>query len=307
MSRIGVVGIGWVGSSVAMSTLQRGVAAELLLHDVRAEIAEGEAMDLDHGSLFYRTDADVRAAGLDEIAERTDAVVLCAGRGGTSGESRLELLRDNYALATELGAALSKYGGVVVVVTNPVDVLTRVIVESAGLPSSRVLGTGTLLDTARLRYELATELDLHPRSIHAQVVGEHGDSSVCLWSTASIGGRVLRAAEGWSAGREEQIGERVRRAAYEIIRRKGATNHAIGLATAQLLGAVLHDERRVLTVSTVQSGAAGIEGVALSLPTVVGEGGACSVIEPDLDEAERDGLHRSAEVLRSAMEDARGA
>ena len=194
MASIGVVGMGWVGSSVAMATLQRGVGKELLLNDVRPGIAEGEAMDLEHGSMFYRADATVRSVDLDEIVEQTDAVVLCAGRGGASGESRLSLLRDNHALATELGTALRAYRGVVVVVTNPVDVLTQVLADASGLPPARVIGTGTMLDTARLRYELAERLRIHPRSVHADVVGEHGDSSVCLWSSASIGGRGLRAA-----------------------------------------------------------------------------------------------------------------
>lgn len=307
MASIGVVGMGWVGSSVAMATLQRGVGKELLLNDVRPGIAEGEAMDLEHGSMFYRADATVRSVDLDEIVEQTDAVVLCAGRGGASGESRLSLLRDNHALATELGTALRAYRGVVVVVTNPVDVLTQVLADASGLPPARVIGTGTMLDTARLRYELAERLRIHPRSVHADVVGEHGDSSVCLWSSASIGGRGLRAVPGWAgAGAENELSGTVRRAAYEIIRRKGATNHAIGLVTAQLLEVVIRDDRRVLTVSTVQTGTCGIDGVALSLPTVVGSGGAQAVIAPDMDDAEQEALRRSAQVLREALRDARG-
>ena len=306
MSTIGVVGMGWVGSSVAISTLQRGIVGTLLLNDIRSEIAEGEAMDLDHGSMFYATDPEVRAASLDEIVERADAVVLSAGRGGDPGETRLDLLRDNAELARELARSLRGFEGAVVVVTNPVDVLTQIVAEEAGLPPSRVMGTGTMLDTARLRFELAGQLDVHPRSIHAQVVGEHGDSEVCLWSSASVGGRPLRADGAWTIAREEEVAERVRRAAYEIIRRKGATNHAIGLVTAQLLGAIVRDERRVLTVSTVQDGAAGVDGVALSLPTVVGAGGAEPVVEPAMDDAEREALHRSADTLRTALEDARG-
>ena len=293
--------MGWVGSSVAASILHRGLASELLVNDVRVEIAEGEAMDLDHGSLFYPSDADVRAAPVEEMAAGVDAVVLAAGRGGTAAESRLDLLRDNAAMARDIGARLHGFDGVVIVVSNPVDVLTQLVADASSLPPSRVIGTGTLLDTARLRHELAHELRLHPGSIHAQVVGEHGDSEVCVWSSARIAGRSLRDWPGWSSQKEAEICERVRKAAYEIIRRKGATNHAIGAVTAALLGATLRDQRRVLTVSTVQQGALGLREVALSLPSVIGARGAESVLEPDLDERERGLLERSAGVIQEAL------
>jgi L-lactate dehydrogenase len=304
---IGIVGMGWVGSSVAISLLHQGLAERLLLNDLRQEIAEGEAMDLEHGSLFYDTRVRVRSASVETLAEAADLVVLAAGRGGSAGESRLALLRDNAALARELGRSLRGYRGVVVVVTNPVDVLTSVVTEASGLPPRRVIGTGTMLDTARLRSELAGELGLHPQSVHAQVVGEHGDSSVCIWSGARAGGRVLRRWPAWSASREEEIGERVRRAAYEIIERKGATNHAIGVVTASLVRSILRNQHRVQTVSRVQEGAAGVEGVALSLPSVVDADGAATVVEPDLEPSEREALAASAEVIGAALQEARRA
>lgn len=297
--RVAVVGTGWVGASVAISTLHSGVADEVLLNDARAEVAEGEAMDLAHGGPFYPT-AAVRTASLEEVAD-ADVVVVAAGRGGKAGETRLELLRDNAALVRELAGRLSGARGVVVMVTNPVDVLTRVMTEVSGLPPARVLGTGTTLDTARLRHLLGQEIGVDPRSVHAQVVGEHGDSSVVLWSSARVGGVCLRDWPGWAAAREEPLAHRVRRAAYEIIRRKGATNHAIGLATADLLRALLRDERRALTVSRVQVGACGLTGVALSLPAIVGAGGAEDVLEPELGAEERAALERSADVLRAAI------
>jgi L-lactate dehydrogenase len=296
--RVAVIGTGWVGASVAISTLHSGVADEVLLNDARAEVAEGEAMDLAHGGPFYPT-AAVRTASLEEMAD-ADVVVVAAGRGGRAGETRLELLRDNAALVRELAGRLAGARGVVVMVTNPVDVLTRVMAEVSGLPPARVLGTGTTLDTARLRHLLGQEIGVDPRSVHAQVVGEHGDSSVVLWSSARVGGVRLRDWRGWAVSREEPLARGVRRAAYEIIRRKGATNHAIGLATADLLRALLRDERRALTVSRVQEGACGLEGVALSLPAIVGAGGAAEVLEPEMVPEERAALHRSAEVLRSA-------
>ena len=296
---VGVVGTGWVGASVAISTLHAGFASELLLADARHEVAEGEAMDLAHGASFYTT-ATVRAVSVDQMLS-TDALVVAAGRGGKAGESRLDLLRDNAKILRDLGTKLRGYEGLVVVVTNPVDVLTHVLTESSGLPPERVMGTGTMLDTARLRHLVGNELGLDPRSVHAQVVGEHGDSEVVLWSSAEAGGLPLRRWAGWDGAREARIGEAVRKAAYEIIRRKGVTNHAIGLVTATLLRWMLRGERRIVTVSRVQTGAAGIADVALSLPALVGPGGATQIVVPAMETVELDRLRRSAAVIRDAL------
>lgn len=298
--RIGIVGTGWVGSSIAISTLHSGVANELLLSDVRFEVAEGEAMDLAHGASFYAA-ASVRAVAIEEMVS-ADAVVVTAGRGSGPSESRLSLLRDNAAIVREIASGLGNLRGLLVVVTNPVDLMTRVAAEASGLPLARVIGTGTMLDTARLRQVLGRELALDPRSIHAQVVGEHGDSEVVLWSSARVGGVPLRRWPDWSPGREESVANEIRGAAYEIIRRKGATNHAIGLVTAALLRWSLRGERRVLTVSRVQEGALGLRDVALSLPSVVGTAGAVEVLEPELEAGEREALLRSAGVLSEAWE-----
>jgi L-lactate dehydrogenase len=296
--KIGIIGMGWVGSSVAMSTLHSGIARELVLNDLRAELAEGEAMDLSHGAAFYPA-VLVRTGAIEDMRD-CDAVVIAAGRGGGPTESRLALLRDNAIIVRDLARRLSGLRGLLIVVTNPVDVLTQIALEASALPPSRVLGTGTMLDTARLRQALGRELGLDPRSVHAQVIGEHGDSEVALWHSAQIGGVPLRRYPGWTQNHELRIASEVRRAAYEIIRRKGATNHAIGLVTATLLRWVLRDERRVLTVSRVQFGAHGIEGVALSLPTIVGINGALEVLEPELDATESLALQESASKLRAA-------
>jgi L-lactate dehydrogenase len=298
---IGIIGTGWVGSSVAISTLHAGIAGELLLHDAREAVAEGDAMDLAHGAPFYPP-ARVGTATIDEMAARCDAIVISAGRGGRPGETRLDLLRDNAATIRSIGAKLSSYRGIVVVVTNPVDVLTHVLTTASGLPPSRVIGTGTMLDTARLRQMLGQELEIDPRSIHAQVVGEHGDSEVVLWSGARVGGKALREWSGWTTEREERIATAVRTAAYEIIRRKGATNHAIGLVTATLLKWMLRGDRRVLTVTRVHEDVEGVKDVALSLPAVVGDSGAETVMHPQMDDEERSKLRRSAEVLRGAID-----
>jgi len=301
---VAIIGTGWVGSSIAISTLQSGVADELLLNDLRMDVAEGDAMDLAHGASFYPP-ATVRAASLDEVAA-ADVVVVTAGRGGRPNESRLDLLRDNAAIIRQIGSALPQTRGTVIVVSNPVDVLTQVMTQVTGLPPSRVLGTGTMLDTARLRHVLSRTLHVDARSVHAQVVGEHGDSSVVLWSSAAIGGVPLRQWRAWRLEQEPVLAHEVRRAAYEIIRRKGATNHAIGLVTADLLRCLLRDERRVLTVSRVQEGVAGFHNVALSLPTVVGGGGAENVLEPVMDDQEFAALQKSADVLRAARESLAG-
>jgi L-lactate dehydrogenase len=296
--KIGIVGMGWVGSSVAISTLHSGVATELLVHDLKSALAEGEALDLAQGAAFYPA-ASVRAASLSEIAE-ADAVVISAGRGGRPGESRLDLRRDNVAIVRDIARQLRALRGILVVVTNPVDVMTHVAADASGLPPARVIGTGTMLDTARLRQVLARELGLDARAVHAQVVGEHGDSEVVLWSAARIGGLALRSWPGWVGEKEPLLAEEVRRAAYEIISRKGATNHAIGLVTADLLRSALRDERRVMTVSRVQEGAMGISGVPVSLPAVVGSDGAVRVVEPEMSRDERAALERSVSVIREA-------
>jgi L-lactate dehydrogenase len=296
---VGIVGTGWVGASVAISTIHAGFASELRLTDLRQEVAEGEAMDLAQGAAFYTT-ATVRAVALEDMLD-TDAIVIAAGRGGKPNESRLDLLRDNAEILRRIADKLRGYRGLVVVVTNPVDVLTYVVARSSGLPAERVMGTGTMLDTARLRQILGRELRVDPHSVHAQVVGEHGDSEVVLWSSADVGGTPLREWPGWSRDREGPIATEVRTAAYEIIRRKGATNHAIGLTTAALLRSALRGERRVLTVSRCQTGALGLHDVALSLPTIVDVAGAVDVIPVRMDAGERDALGRSADVLRRAI------
>lgn len=298
--RVGIIGLGWVGTSVASSILHAGVASELVVHDIKPGLAEGEAMDLAHGAMFYPAATIRAAANLDDLLPAVDALVIAAGRGGSHTETRLELARDNANVVRSIAERLRGFSGVLIMVSNPVDVLTQLAAEVAGLRPERVIGTGTMLDTARLRHAVGRELSLDPRSVHAHVVGEHGDSEVVLWSGAQIGGVSVERWRGWDESKAERIAHEVRTAAYEIIRRKGATNHAIGLVTATLLGTISRGERRVLTVSRVQRGACGIRDVALSLPTVVGADGATTVIEPEMSDAEHDALLRSADVLRTA-------
>lgn len=297
--RIGLIGAGAVGTSIAISTLHSGIASELLIHDLNAARAEGESMDLQHGSAFYPS-CTVRTASLEEMRS-VDVLVIAAGRAGSATQTRLELLQENIAVISNIGRSLTTFEGLIVMVTNPVDVLTWVMTTSSGLPPSRVIGTGTMLDTSRLRQRLGQHLNVATNSVHAQVIGEHGDSEVVLWSGARIGGVALRDWAGWAPEQETRIAHEVKNAAYEVIARKGSTNHAIGLVTANLLRCILRDERRVLTVSRVQSGVLGLRDLALSLPTIVGSDGATEVIAPSLNDAEAAALHASERALRVAM------
>lgn len=294
--------MGWVGSSVAISVLLSGFANELLLHDIREGLSEGEAMDLAHGSSFFPS-AQVRSTTVEEMRD-TDALVITAGKGGNPGQSRLDLLKDNAGIVSTLARGMRDYKGLVVLVTNPVDILTCIFTRESGLPPERVIGTGTMLDTARLRQVIGRELNLDAHAIDAQVIGEHGDSEVVIWSSASIGGIPIRRWPGWNRKIEERISQEVRTIAYEIIRRKGSTNHAIGLVTAALLRWMLRGERRIVTVSRLQTGALGLENVALSMPTIVSLEGATVILEPELDAGERTLLEHSATVLRKAVDSA---
>ncbi len=300
-SKIGIIGMGWVGSSVASSVLQQGICKELLLNDRREGLAEGEAMDFNHGSSFYPT-ALVRSVDIKEMIE-CSAIVVTAGRGGKPGETRLELLKDNIGIAKKIAEELKGYKGILIIVSNPVDVLTYFYQKFSGIPSGKVIGTGTMLDTARLRSITGEKLNLDPRSIHAQVIGEHGDSEVVLWSSATIGGEPLRNWSTWNQKDEISISENVRKAAQEIIKRKGATNHAIGLVTATLLKWILRGERRIITLSTSLNGVFGLNNVALSLPCLVGENGVEKVLEISLTEQEKTAFMHSSEVIRKAIEE----
>lgn len=296
---LGIIGLGWVGASTAISILQRGICSELLLCDQRPGLAEGEAMDLNHGSSFYPT-SSVKSATIAEMMH-CKAIVITAGRGGKPGETRLDLLNDNIGIAKEIATQLKGFKGILVIVANPVDVLTYYYQKYSELPASRVIGTGTMLDTSRLREIIGRKLAIDPRSIHAQVIGEHGDSEVILWSSATIGGTKLRDWNGWKIEYEAEIAEQVRKAASEIIKRKGATNHAIGLVTATLLKWLLRGDHRVINLSTVLSGQYGLDEVAISLTVLLSTDGIIEVLQTDLDPLEKEKFLHSADVLKKAI------
>ncbi len=299
-SSIGIIGMGWVGASVAISILHRGLCSELLVNDINPDIAEGEAMDLNHGSSFFPS-AVVKASAI-EAMKNCQAVIITAGRGGKPGESRLDLLTDNVRIAKNISASLSGFQGLLIIVANPVDVLTYFYQKFTGLPKERVIGTGTMLDTARLREALGRRIQVDPKSIHAHVIGEHGDSEVVLWSKAMVSGLPLDQWNRWDPAFKPAITEEVKKAAHEIIKRKGATNHAIGLVTATLLKWLLRGERRVANVSSVMDGSVyGLHDLAISVPSLISEQGIEDLIELDISEEEQKKLDDSAKVLQMAI------
>lgn len=309
-NRIAVVGCGNVGATSAYALMMSGVARELVLVDVNRELAEGEAMDLQHAVPMGRP---VRIwAGDYGDAARAAVVVIAAGVGSRPGETRLDLLGRNVRVVRDCMKHLLAEGfaGIVLMTTNPVDVLAQVAQEESGLPIGRVIGSGTVLDSARLRAMLGAELGVEARSVHAYIVGEHGDSEIAAWSSAHIAGVHLRE---YCQSEEslcvcpdfDALLGRVRQAAPEIIRHKGYTSFAIASCVARICEAILRDERTVLPVSTMLHGQYGICDVYLSLPCVVGRGGVERVIELPLDEAEQAGLRASANVLRGTLEELR--
>lgn len=310
-SEVVIVGAGRVGSTTAFASLITGTVDSLVLVDIDPGRAEGEAMDLLHG-LPFLPPVGIRAGDFD-ACRTADVVVLTAGAARQPGDTRLDLARRNLELYAELVPRVMSGGfsGVLVVVANPVDLLTLAVHRLSGLPRARILGTGTTLDTARLRSLLAGHFDIDARNVHAYVVGEHGDTEVPVWSLARVANLSLSefakaAGRRWGESDEREIAERVRRAGAEVIQRKGATHYAIGLATTHLVRTILRDERSIQTVGTVLGGEQGIEGVALSLPCVVGRAGRITTIPLTLNEVESTALQNSAETVRKAYMEAGG-
>lgn len=304
--RIAIVGTGHVGSTCAYALLLRGLASEIVLVNLHRERAEGEAMDLNHGMLFARP---VRVwAGDFADCKGADIVVLAAGVAQNPGETRLDLLKRNTRVFQEIIPEIVRYASdaILIVVTNPVDVLTHVAWRVSGLPAARVIGSGTILDTARFRYLLSQYFKVEPRSVHAFIIGEHGDSQVPVWSLANIAG--IRLADfghlNGSALDDEAksaIAYDTRRAAYEIIQRKGATYYAIAAGLVRIIEAIVRDENSVLTVSSLVQGAYRLDDVCLSLPGVVNQQGVARVLELPLAGEERSALDKSAQVVRAAI------
>ena len=307
-TKLTIVGAGSVGSSLAYAALIRGSAREVVLYDIDTAKAEAEVLDLAHGTPFTGASRITGGSDIGLVAD-SDVVVITAGAKQEPGQTRLELAGVNVRILEAMLPQLVALApnAVFILVTNPCDVLTAVAERITDLPPGRIFSSGTVLDSARLRWLVAEAAQIAPQSVHALIVGEHGDSEFPLWSSATIGQTSLSA---WTdnAGqvlfpreRLETLTHDVVNAAYKIIEGKGATNYAIGLSGARIVEAVLRDERSILPVSSVLRGYRGLDGVALSVPSVVGAGGVQRVLDVSLDAREEELLQRSAEALRSSI------
>lgn len=299
-----MIGCGYVGAAAVFSLMQSALFSEIALIDVDREKAEGEAMDISHGIPFskhmkiYAGDyEDVRDAGI---------VIITAGANQKPNETRLDLVHKNVAIFKSIIPEISArdFQGILLVVANPVDILTRVAQKLSGLPENRVIGSGTVLDTARLKYSLSEHLGVDSRSVHAFIIGEHGDSEIAVWSSASISGVPL---DSFCEMRghfhhdeaEDKIEEKVRNFAYEIIERKNATYFGVAMAIKRICEVIVRDEKSILPVSTMMHGEYGIEDVVLSMPCILGKDGIETKVPISLSETEIKELRESAEVLKS--------
>jgi L-lactate dehydrogenase len=304
--KVGLIGTGMVGASFAYALMQRGLANELVLIDADRARAEGEAMDLNHGLPFVRP-MRMYAASYEQLAG-AEVVVICAGSNQRPGETRLDLLQRNAGVFRDIvpQVVAAAPDTIIVIATNPVDILTTISAEIASLPAGRVLGSGTILDTARFRYMLGEHYRVDPRSVHAYIVGEHGDSELALWSLANIAGVRLRDfvganGHGYDQAALDAIFTQTRDAAYEIIKRKKATYYAIGLGLLTLVEAILRDQNTVLTVSSPMDGQYGVDGIAISMPTIVGRNGVEEVLNLTISDDERAAFQRSAQTLKERL------
>jgi L-lactate dehydrogenase len=305
-TRVVVVGTGNVGSTFAYALLLSGLSAEIVLIDSNRARAEGEAMDLNHAVPLTRP-TRIWAGDYTDCAGAA-ITVITAGSNQRPGETRLDLLQRNAAIFGDIISKIVRHnpGGIILVATNPVDVLSYVTWKLSGLPAGRVIGSGTILDTARFRYLLSQFYGVDARSVHAYIIGEHGDSEVPVWSLANIAGMRLPdfcAAHGMGCEDEalDSIFRQTRDAAYEIIQRKGATYYAVAAGLIRIVEAILRDQRTVLSVSSLVEDYYDIGDVYLSLPTVIDGAGVQRVLRLQLNDREVEGLRRSAGVLKSTL------
>jgi L-lactate dehydrogenase len=307
--KVGIVGCGMVGSASAFALVMSGIGREIVLVDVNRPRAEAEANDIYHAVPFAHP-LTVWAGGYADLVG-CRVVVIAAGVAQSPGETRLQLLERNAAVLGGVVPAVLEHApdAVLVVVSNPVDIMTHLAAHFAarcGVPPTRVIGSGTMLDTARFRALLGRHFDVDPQHVHAYVLGEHGDSEVLAWSQATIAGMRLDDfgkvhGTPLEPADRQQIDEQVRRAAYRIIAGKGATYYGIGSAVARLLDVILHDQRAVLTICCRIESVPEFAGVTFALPHLVGGSGAHATIAPPLDDEERASLARSASILRDAI------
>lgn len=305
-SKLGIVGAGAVGSTMAYAALMRGAARTVALLDVNRAKVDAEVLDLSHGIQFTSM---AEVVGSDDVSVMADCdvVMFTAGAKQKPGQSRLDLAEATISLVRKVLPGLVEVApnAVYVMVTNPVDVVTYAALKISGLPPEQLFGSGTVLDSSRLRYLIARHTGVAVQNVHAYVAGEHGDTELPLWSSATIGAVPILDWEG-SGGNgpltrevRDAIAREVVESAYRIIEGKGATNYAIALAGSRIIEAVLKDERRILPVSSLLTGYHGIDDVCLSVPSIVGSSGVLETLEVPMSSDEITGMRRSAEAVRS--------
>ena len=306
-NKLAIIGAGSVGATIAYAAMIRGIAKQLAIYDVNPAKVRAEVLDLNHGLQFVPMATLEGAADL-EVCRDADVVVITAGAKQKPGQTRMDLASANTAICKDLIPRLLAVApnATLLLVTNPVDVITYITQKISGLPRERVFGSGTVLDSSRFRFLIAKRLRLAVQNVHAYIAGEHGDSEIPLWSSAHVGNIPLHDWAVQNHGKltvrdRTEIFQNVKTAAYQVIQGKGATNYAIGLATARILEAVLHDENRILPVSTLLTDYHAISDVCLSVPTIVNHTGAGQPLPVPLNDAELAGLRNSADTIRGVI------
>lgn len=301
--KIVIIGCGFVGSASAFALLQSGLFSEMVLIDVDRERAEGEAMDISHGIPFAGP-MNIYAGGYEDIDDAA-IIVITAGANQKPEETRLDLVHKNARIMASIVSEIRNrdFKGILLIVSNPVDILTQVALDVSGYPENRVIGSGTVLDSARLKYQLGRHLSVDSRSVHAFIIGEHGDSEIAAWSSANVSGVPLHTMCEMRGhynheDNTENIADAVKNSAYEIIAKKDATYYGIAMVIKRICRAIVLDEKSIFPVSIPMHGEYGIEDVVLSMPAIVGKDGVESPIPISLDEKEVSKLHESAEMLK---------
>ena len=303
LRKAAVIGCGFVGSASAFALMESGLFSEIVLLDADRARAEGEALDISHGIPFAQPQS-VHVGDYDDVADAA-VIVITAGAGQKPGETRLDLVKKNVGIFKSIMPELAgrECGGILLVVANPVDILTQTAIRYSGMPENHVIGSGTVLDTARLRFLLGERLDVDPRAIHAYIIGEHGDSEMPVWSSANVSGVPINdfcEMRGHFNHEEamQRIADEVKNSAYAIIEKKKATYYGIAMSVRRICMAIIRDEKSVLPISSMMHGEYGIDGVCLSMPAIVGKDGMEGRVPIRLSERERARLQKSAEALR---------
>ena len=304
-TKLAVIGAGAVGSTLAFAAAQRGIAREIVLEDIAKERVEAEVLDMQHGSSFYPT-VSIDGSDDPEICRDADMVVITAGPRQKPGQSRLELVGATVNILKAIMPNLVKVApnAIYMLITNPVDIATHVAQKLTGLPENQIFGSGTNLDSARLRFLIAQQTGVNVKNVHAYIAGEHGDSEVPLWESSTIGGvpmcdwTPLPGHDPLDADKREEIHQEVKNAAYKIINGKSATNYAIGMSGVDIIEAVLHDTNRILPVSSMLKDFHGISDICMSVPTLLNRQGVNNTINTPVSDKELAALKRSAETLK---------